>query len=119
MYSLTPHSAMALDVYTWVAQRLHRVDASKPAFVPWVSLKEQFGHGYDRMDNFKRVFRTTLRQVAIVYREANSASTGRECACFTATLPLCDASSKSSSLPLCGPPRTTFLATGTYSQFCG
>ena len=64
------HSAMALDVYTWLAQRLHRVDPSKPAFVPWVSLKEQFGHGYHRMDNFKRVFRTTLRQVAIVYREA-------------------------------------------------
>lgn len=64
------HSAMALDLYTWLAQRLHRVDPSKPGFVPWVSLKEQFGHGYHRMDNFKRVFRTTLKQVQVVYREA-------------------------------------------------
>jgi hypothetical protein len=61
---------MALDIYTWLAQRLHGIARGKPAFVPWVSLKEQFGHGYDRMDNFKRVFRTTLRQVQIVYREA-------------------------------------------------
>jgi len=64
------HSAMALDVYTWLAQRLHRVDPAKPAFIPWTALKEQFGHGYDRMDNFKRVFDKTLRQVAAVYREA-------------------------------------------------
>jgi hypothetical protein len=64
------HSAMALDIYTWLAQRLHRVAPGKPAFVPWVSLKEQFGEGYDRMDNFKRVFRTTFKQVHLVYREA-------------------------------------------------
>ena len=71
------HSAMALDVYTWLAQRLHRVDPSKAAFVPWVSLKDQFGHGYHRMDNFKRVFRTTLRQVAVVYREAKFSLDGK------------------------------------------
>jgi Plasmid encoded RepA protein len=71
------HSAMGLDIYTWLAQRLHRVDPSKAAFVPWVSLKEQFGHGYARMDNFKRVFRTTLKQVAAVYREAKFSFDGR------------------------------------------
>lgn len=71
------HSAMALDVYTWLAQRLHRVDPSKPAFVPWISLKEQFGHGYNRMNNFKRVFRTTLKQVAVVYREAKFSLDGK------------------------------------------
>lgn len=64
------HSSMGLDIYTWLAQRLHRVDPSKPAFVPWASLKEQFGQGYDRMDNFKRVFGVTLKQVVAVYREA-------------------------------------------------
>jgi hypothetical protein len=64
------HSAMALDIYTWLAQRLHRVAPGRPALIPWVSLKEQFGHGYARMDNFKRVFRTTLAQVQMVYREA-------------------------------------------------
>jgi Plasmid encoded RepA protein len=64
------HSAMGLDLYTWLAQRLHRIDPKKGAFVPWVSLKEQFGIGYGRMNNFKRDFRTTLKQVHIVYREA-------------------------------------------------
>jgi len=64
------HSAMALDVYTWLANRLHRVPLSGPAFVPWTSLKEQFGHGYGRMNNFKRDFRVTLAQVKVVYRDA-------------------------------------------------
>jgi hypothetical protein len=64
------HTAMGLDIYTWLAQRLHRVDPRNPAFVPWASLKEQFGQGYDRMDNFKRVYRKALTQVAAVYQEA-------------------------------------------------
>jgi hypothetical protein len=64
------HSAMALDIYTWLVQRLHRVDPRKGAFVPWVSLKQQFGDGYGAMNNFKRVFRTTLKQVHMVYRDA-------------------------------------------------
>ena len=64
------HSAMALDVYTWLAQRLHRVDPKKGGFVPWVSLKEQFGHDYGRMVDFRRFFVRTLKQVKVVYREA-------------------------------------------------
>lgn len=71
------HNAMALDIYTWLAQRLHRVEEGKPVRVPWLLLKEQFGQGYDRMDNFQRVFRTTLSQVAAVYPEARF-SMGRE-----------------------------------------
>lgn len=61
---------MALDIYTWLAQRLHRVDPKQLAFVPWVSLKQQFGDGYAHMNNFKRVFRHTLRQVRSVYQDA-------------------------------------------------
>jgi hypothetical protein len=64
------HSAMGLDIYTWLAQRLHRVDPGRPGFVPWASLKEQFGHGYGRMDNFKRVLTRTLRSVKVVYHGA-------------------------------------------------
>lgn len=67
------HSAMALDVYTWLANRLHRVPLSGPAFVPWTSLKEQFGHGYDRMVDFRRVFTRTLTQVRVVYKDAKYA----------------------------------------------
>lgn len=52
------HSAMALDIYTWLAQRLHRVAHGEPGFIPWVSLKEQFGQGYDREDTVMTFSRT-------------------------------------------------------------
>ena len=64
------HSAMALDIYTWLAQRLHRVEEGKTALVPWVSLWEQFGHGYNQIREFRRVFVRTLKQVKVVYPEA-------------------------------------------------
>ena len=65
------HNAMALDLYTWLAQRLHRIDSAKsPVFVPWKGLKEHFGHGYERIRDFRRVFVSTLRQVKVVYPQA-------------------------------------------------
>lgn len=64
------HSAMALDIYTWLAQRLHRVEEGKSALVPWVSLWEQFGNGYAQIREFRRVFCRTLKQVKVVYPEA-------------------------------------------------
>src|SRR5271163_2879036 len=36
-------SSMALDVYAWLAQRLHRVAPGKPQQITWLSLHEQFG----------------------------------------------------------------------------
>jgi hypothetical protein len=64
------HSAMALDIYAWLAQRLHRIDPRKPAFVPWKALMDQFGGHYQRIDNFRAVFLRTLRQVRTVYPDA-------------------------------------------------
>lgn len=61
------HSAMGLDVYSWLAQRLHRVKPDAPQFVSWKALKDQFGWQYGRMDNFRRVFRDTLRTVLTQY----------------------------------------------------
>jgi hypothetical protein len=71
------HSAMGLDVYTWLAQRLHRIAPNKPAFVPWVSLKAQFGCDYHRMVDFRRVFTRTLKQVKVVYPQARIAVDGK------------------------------------------
>jgi Plasmid encoded RepA protein len=71
------HSAMGLDIYAWLAQRLHRVDPGRPAFIPWSALKEQFGHQYGRMDNFKRVFRHTVDMVLTQYRAARIELDGR------------------------------------------
>ena len=64
------HNAMALDIYTWLAQRLHRVEEGKHALVPWVSLHEQFGHGYERIRDFRRVYLRTLKAVKTVYPQA-------------------------------------------------
>lgn len=65
------HSAMALDVYAWLAQRLHRVSPAKPAFIPWTALQGQFGWHYNRIRDFKRVFRQTLDMVLSQYRAAS------------------------------------------------
>jgi hypothetical protein len=64
------HSALALDVYCWLAQRLHRVDPLRPVFIQWPTIKAQFGADYGRMDKFKQKFRTALRQVLSRYQRA-------------------------------------------------
>jgi hypothetical protein len=64
------HTALGLDIYAWLAQRLHRIDPRKPAFIAWAVLKEQFGPDYQRMDKFKAVFRVALAQVLSRYKTA-------------------------------------------------
>lgn len=63
-------SSLALDVYVWLAQRLHRVQPGKPQFVPWANLHDQFGQGYARVRDFRAKFLETLRQVIAVYPDA-------------------------------------------------
>jgi hypothetical protein len=63
-------SSMALDLYAWLAQRLHRIPENQPQFITWKAIKDQFGQGYGRMNNFKGVFRTALTQVLIQYQAA-------------------------------------------------
>jgi Plasmid encoded RepA protein len=64
------HSALALDLYSWLAQRLHRVNPKRPAFIQWPALKQQFGPDYDRMRAFRAKFRVALLQVQARYKEA-------------------------------------------------
>lgn len=71
------HSAMGLDVYCWLAQRLHRVDPARPQFIPWSAVKDQFGWQYKRMVEFRRVFRRTLDMVLSQYRAAQIELDGR------------------------------------------
>ena len=47
------HSAMALDIYAWLAQRLHRVTPMRPAFITWAALKQQFGPDYRAHGRFQ------------------------------------------------------------------
>jgi hypothetical protein len=64
------HSATALDIYAWLAQRLHRIPPGRPQFVPWPALHEQFGQGFARLRAFREHFLEVLRQVASQYPEA-------------------------------------------------
>jgi hypothetical protein len=64
------HSALAIDLYSWLAQRLHRVNPNRPAFIQWPALKQQFGPDYNLMQNFKKKFRVALRQVQARYKAA-------------------------------------------------
>ncbi len=63
-------SSMALDVYVWLAQRLHRISPKKDQFIAWNSLHQQFGQGFARVRDFRRRFLHTLRQVQAAYPDA-------------------------------------------------
>ena len=71
------HSAMALDIYAWLAQRLHRIPEGRPQFITWAAVKDQFGPGYKRMNKFKEKFRIAMKQVLIQYQAANLEEDGR------------------------------------------
>jgi hypothetical protein len=64
------NSAMALDVYCWLAQRLWRISGTAPQFVPWAALYEQFGQGYAQLRQFRAFFKRQLTHVKTVYGDA-------------------------------------------------
>jgi hypothetical protein len=62
------NNSMALDVYCWLAYRLHVLTGPTP--ISWQALHAQFGHGIARMVHFKKQFRPTLSLALAVYPEA-------------------------------------------------
>ena len=64
------HSALALDVYSWLAHRLCRVRKVEGVKVSWANLREQFGQEYADPRDFKKKLRIALRQVLTVYPDA-------------------------------------------------
>lgn len=64
------HSAMGLDVYMWLAQRLHRIDPQRGQFIPWTALYAQFGQGYKDIRFFRRDFLSILKTVKTQYPQA-------------------------------------------------
>jgi hypothetical protein len=70
--SALSHSALALDIYSWLGRRLHTL--SKPVKVAFPHLKEQFGQEYTGEkadDHFKEKFLKMTKQVLAVYPDAN------------------------------------------------
>lgn len=65
------HSALALDIYTWLAHRLCRIGKPTGVMLSWQNLRDQFGQEYGDSKDFKREFREVLRQVTVVYPAAH------------------------------------------------
>jgi len=61
------HSALALDIYNWLAQRLCRVEGKRPYTLVWSLVQAQFGQGYAELRFFRRVFLKTLKVVLTQY----------------------------------------------------
>lgn len=65
-------SALALDVYAWLAQRLHRIEG-RGVTLHWKPLREQFAQEYigkNHDKDFKKEFLLVLRKVQAVYPQA-------------------------------------------------
>jgi hypothetical protein len=68
--SALSHSAMALDLYAWLAQRLHRIKKPHRQFIPWPAVQDQFGPDFERLRKFREKFMQAMRQVCAVYPAA-------------------------------------------------
>lgn len=65
-------SALALDVYAWLAHRLHRIEG-RGLILHWASLRKQFAQEYSGKEadkNFKSAFVPQLKKVLAVYPQA-------------------------------------------------
>lgn len=62
--------SLALDIYIWLAYRLHVLN--KPTRVTWPALKEQFGQDYARMVDFRRWFRDAFGYALAAYPDARA-----------------------------------------------
>jgi replication initiator protein len=62
------NNSQAMDVYIWLAYRLHSL--AKPTPLSWRALKAQFGAGYAAMKTFKFKFMPNLKLALAVYPSA-------------------------------------------------
>lgn len=69
------NNSMALDLYAWLAYRLHALKGPTP--VSWSALKGQFGAGFRARHHFEASFTENLRLTLAVYRDAKIEVTAR------------------------------------------
>ena len=60
--------SMAIDLYVWLAYRLHVLE--RPVEVSWPALKAQFGEGYKELRFFRRDVLPSLSLALAAYRGA-------------------------------------------------
>lgn len=61
--------SMAIDVYIWLAYRLHSL--ARPTPITWKALFDQFGGGYSALKTFKFQFKEPLALALAAYPEAH------------------------------------------------
>lgn len=59
---------MAIDIYIWLAYRLHNL--LKPVPISWKALHDQFGPGFQRVRAFREKFKEPLALALAAYPEA-------------------------------------------------
>lgn len=62
------NQSLAIDIYTWLAFRLHVLDEDTP--ITWAALHGQFGSGYKELRQFRARFTQSLKSALAVYPEA-------------------------------------------------
>jgi hypothetical protein len=62
------HRSMAIDIYLWLAYRLHVLE--KPIKLTWHNLASQFGSGFADIKNFKKKFKEPLALALAAYPDA-------------------------------------------------
>ena len=67
-YFALSHSALAMDIYTFLAHRLHRI--TNPVVISWRTLRDAMGPEYVEVRNFRQKFLAALEKVTEVYPEA-------------------------------------------------
>lgn len=63
-------SALALDLYSWLAHRLCRIGGGEAVKVSWRNLRDQFGQEYADPRDFKKEMRQALRRALAAYPDA-------------------------------------------------
>jgi hypothetical protein len=61
--------SMSLDLYVWLAWRLHTI--SKPTPITWTAVHAQFGAGFEKLFHFKPRFTEALAAAVAAYPEAH------------------------------------------------
>ena len=59
---------MSLDIYVWLAWRLHSL--TKPTPISWAAIFAQFGAGYTKVSHFKPRFMEALAAALAAYPQA-------------------------------------------------
>ena len=68
------NNSMGLDVYAWLAYRLHSLSGPTP--IPWRALMAQFGGGFAHMNHFRAKFLENLGLALAVYPDARVEADG-------------------------------------------